>query len=447
MNLAAQSGMLAAFVSAAVALSVLLRNRKPLVNRLFVLFAGNLFVHFLASFFHRFSESAGWLKVDLFSVNLLPVTSLLFFSHFLWKGTEVTRPYLRLMLGCSVVGTAMLLLLPAQHPLLVYFIICFAFTGLYICVWLFHLRRRELRSEREKTRLKILQLVMLVAVTFVLLGMLPASFGFLRTWGDLVSVFFLYFLSQGLIRYRLLDLQELLGRGLVLIAIALILAIVFGLLVLLAGAAPPVSLFHTFVASFIILILFEPLRDKVEDSAGLLLFRERFELRRQLQQLRRSIANIIDVEAMAAVMLDTLYENLKLAGSSIYLREEAADSFQLLAFRGPRPPESLVRNSHPQFFEQLERTPTVILAESFERVLEQHGISADEEVPDKVRHAGKVLDTLHRLRAGICLPLVVQGRVLGLWNILDESGTASYSSDEIALFMAVAEQAAIKIAT
>ena len=138
---------------------------------------------------------------------------------------------------------------------------------------------------------------MLVAVTFVMLGMLPGPFGFLRTWGDLVSVFFLYFLGQSMLKYRLLDIQELLGRGLVLISVALILALVFGILVLIAGGSPAVSLFQTFVASFVILILFEPLRDKVEGSTNLLFFRERYELRRTLDELRREIANIIDLKA------------------------------------------------------------------------------------------------------------------------------------------------------
>jgi len=437
--------MLAAFVSAAVALSVLLRGRKPLVNRLFVAFAANLFVHFLASFLHRFSSSDVWLRVDMFAATLLPVTSLLFFGHFLWKDAEVIKPYLRLLLVLSSLGLVVLFTPLGAQPATVAVMVGYVFVGLYLCAWMVHMRREEMTSQREKTRLRILQVVMLVAVTFVLLGMLPGPLGFLRTWGDLVSLFFLYFLGQSLLKYRLLDIQELLGRGLVLIAIALILAIVFGLLVLLAGASPAVSLFHTFVASFIILILFEPLRDKVEGSAGLLLFRERFELKRKLEQLRRDIANIIDLDEMTRFMLDTLYEDLRFNGASIYLQEEGGTGYLRRDFRGPQPPERIDVNAHRAFFEQLGETPTVVLAETFERVLAEQDVLPGVEPSAAVKHAGQVLATLSHLRAGICVPLVSQGNILGLWNILDETGTASYSTEEIARLMAVGEQAAINI--
>jgi len=56
-----------------------------------------------------------------------------------------------------------------------------------------------------------------------------------------------------------------------------------------------------------------------------------------------------------------------------------------------------------------------------------------------------VLKTLAQMSAGICIPLVGQNEILGLWNIRDEPGAESYSTEEIARMMAVGEQAAINI--
>jgi len=444
MNIGAQSGLLAAFVSAAIALSVLLRGRKPLPNRLFLLFALNLFVHFMASFLHRFSGVETWFRVDLAAASALPATALLFFAHFLWKDSAHLRFLIRMVFALSL-----LVMLAAATPLGRYHataVVCivYVFAGLYLCVWLTHVRLSELSSRRERTRLRMLQFSMLAAVSIALLGVLPPPFSFLSAWGDLVSVFFLYFLSQSLLKFRLLDLQELLGKGLVLIAIAVVLAAVFGVLVMLAGGSPAVSLFHTFVVGFIILILFEPLRDKVESSAGLLLFRERYEIRRKLEELRREIANIIDLQKMASAMMDTIYENFRFNGTSFYLREEFGASYVRLGWRGAEPPPRLEVSAHRDFFEQLKKTPTVILAETFERVLvEQEPLSGED--PPEVRHARQVLATLGHLRAGMCVPLVGHKEIVGLWNVLDESGTASYSTEEIERFMAVAEQAAITV--
>jgi two-component system sensor histidine kinase HydH len=288
--------------------------------------------------------------------------------------------------------------------------------------------------------------VMLVAVTFILLGMMPGGLGFLRTWGDLVSVFFLYFLSQSLLKYRLLDLQELLGRGLVLIAVALILSIVFGVLVLWAGVSPEVSLFHTFIASFVILILFEPLRDKVEGSTNRLLFRERYEFRGKLEDLRREIANILDLKQMTHVILDTLYESMRITRSSIYFQDDGGASYYLVGHRGPNPPARIDVAAHRAFFDQVKKTPTVVLAETYERFVAEQGTPADSsKASSEVQHARQVLKTLAHMKSALCIPFPSQDEILGLWNLQDEASAESYSTEEIARLIALGEQAAINI--
>jgi len=444
-DLSAQSGLLAAIVSAAVAISVLLRGRRVIVNRLFLVFSANLFVHFLAGFLHVFSEASFWFRVDLIASALLPVSSLLFFGYFLWQDPVEARPYLRAVYAVSGTSVAFLLTPWSYNQITTGAVIAYVFFILYLCAYLVYIRFNELKSHRERTRLRYLLVVMLAAVTFVLFGMLPSPFDFLRTWGDLVSVFFLYFLGQSLLKDRLLDIQELLGRGLVLMSVALILAIVFGVLVFIAGGSPAVSLFQTFVASFVILILFEPLRDKVEGSTNLLFFRERYELRRTLDELRREIANIIDLKAMTNAIMDTLYDRMRISQVSIYFQEDGDAGYHLANHRGPKPPARIDVATHRSFFEQLKKTPTAILAETFDRFLADHGTLSDAKPTKEVKNAKQVLKTLNHLGAGICIPLVGQNEILGLWNILDESGAVGYSTEEISKMMAVAEQAGINI--
>ncbi len=445
MNIGAQSGLVAAIVAVAVTISVLLRARKGLLSTLFTLFAANLFVHYLAAFLHDLAAHAFWQQVDLIAAAFLPVTSLLFFGYFLWQRPQLSRRYLQVAYAVSGLLVVFLVTTWSQNQLTTAFVLVYAFSGLYFCAWLIHVRYRELESKRERTRLRYLLIFHLVALTFVLLGMLPGPLGFLRTWGNLVSVFFLYFVSQSLLKYRLLDLQELLGRTLVLTGVALILAIVFGVLVLLAGGAPEVSLFQTFVASIVILILFEPLRDQVESSTRRLFFRERYELHRKLEDMRREIVNILDLERMTAVLLDTPYESLRISHANVYLLEEGGASFRLVDHRGPRPADRIDVAAHRAFFDQLKKTPTVVLAEAFERQVADQGAPADSEPAGDTERARSVLETLNTLQAGICVPLVGQNEILGLWNLQDEKGLESYSADEIALLMTIGEQAAINI--
>ena len=64
-------------------------------------------------------------------------------------------------------------------------------------------------------------------VTSALLEALPRG----PSFGNVFIIVYLYFLSQNLVRYRLLDLNELLGRMVVLGTLVFILAFIYGVLV------------------------------------------------------------------------------------------------------------------------------------------------------------------------------------------------------------------------
>ena len=104
--------------------------------------------------------------------------------------------------------------------------------------------------------------------------------------GAITLTLFMFFLSQTLQRQRLLDLHEFLGKIVVVTALGLVLVAIYGGLVSWVGNRPELFPFNTVVASFVILSLFEPLREKVEEWVVATLFRERYELVRQLEQLR-----------------------------------------------------------------------------------------------------------------------------------------------------------------
>src|SRR6185369_9364073 len=98
------------------------------------------------------------------------------------------------------------------------------------------------------------------------------------TLGPVVTTLFLFLLAQTLLRLRLLDLHELLGKVASQSVLAIILAAVFIILTAWAQGNAALFLFNTAVAAFVMLILLEPLREKVERQVLALFFRERFEL-------------------------------------------------------------------------------------------------------------------------------------------------------------------------
>src|SRR5438477_9424336 len=86
----------------------------------------------------------------------------------------------------------------------------------------------------------------------------------------------MYFLSQNLVRYRLLDLNELLGRMLVLGTLVFILALIYGVLVRwVAPEEQGLFFFNTLLASAAIVILIEPMRVRIEAAISRWMFQEK----------------------------------------------------------------------------------------------------------------------------------------------------------------------------
>ena len=135
----------------------------------------------------------------------------------------------------------------------------------------------------ERTRVGYLALGGFVATTLALTDVLP-RFGV--AWpavGNVLGILYLYFLSQTLFRYRLIDLNELVGKMAVLGTLVVLLSAVYGLLLYWVGSGQQgLYLLNALVAAFVILILFEPVRSWLENGINRWLLRQRTELRGRL---------------------------------------------------------------------------------------------------------------------------------------------------------------------
>jgi len=117
----------------------------------------------------------------------------------------------------------------------------------------------------------------------------------------------------------------------VLASVGVVLALIYGLLVRwTGGGSTGLFLFNTMVASFVILILFEPLKAKVEEKVLSIFFAERFQFVQALSTLRQRMAGIIDVRELGQVVLDGFYETRRVTHASIYLLADDGLGFRRL---------------------------------------------------------------------------------------------------------------------
>jgi len=435
------SALVAAIIILAFASSVLLRDARRRSHVLFATFAFNIAVWSGLSFVAKRFDSPLVDWVALLVAVSLPATAQRFFQAFL--GDEAGPPPLSRLtvVGAGVFYTALVIskFVETVHTT-VWFraaFLAYVFVGLYLSVFYLYARYRATPSRVEKTRLLYLVIGGIATVTSALLEALPHGPNF----GNLFIIVYMYFLSQNLVRYRLLDLRELLGRMAVLGTLVMSLAVMFWLLV--SWVSPDeqgLFFFNTVLASAAIVILIEPGRVRIEAAIQRLMFQEKFELSRRIEMLRAELANVIDMRVLVPRVLAALEDSRRITHASIYLADPDGSGFELAGCVGPRPDARFDAITHRAFFERLRRVG-VITIEGIEReVAARRQASAEEQESLQL-----ILRTLEQMNASVALGFSGEDQLLGALVIRDERLREAYSSDEIELFRGVATSIGITL--
>ncbi len=435
MNTQALSALVAAIVGLAVGGSVFLREPRRGAHVLFATFALNVALYSLFSSFAKGLQSESFRWLAMLAAVSLPATAQRFFRAFL--GDEAGPPPLSRstvaaagMFYLALVGSR--IVEPPIHTTYWFrlALTAYVFAGLYLSIFYLYRRHLATPSRVEKIRLLYLAVGGVATVTAALLDLFP--------WGPaLGSVFitiYLYFLSQTLVRYRLLDLNELLGRMIVLAALVLIVTVVYTLLVKWVDPAQyGLFLFNSLLASTAIIIVFEPLRTTVEGLINRWLFQEKYELFRRIENLRTDLMNVIDVRDLVPRVLSALEDSRRVTHASLYIVDPDGSGYELLGHVGPKPEARLDAVAHRAFLERLRRTGVVSL-EGLERELALKNKEGEER--ESLLHMIRALE----LVSGSVVLAVVgeEQQLLGMLVLRDERLREAYSSDEIELFRGVA---------
>jgi two-component system sensor histidine kinase HydH len=460
LDIRTQSSLLAAIVSVALAVSMLLRPGRTKAAKLFAVLCFTLAAWYLGDFLHLATSHGFWRRVVVATGGAVPAGVLAFFLEFLGVAKRSARRARTATLLGALFGLIVAVTPLARVPLARLLVALWVFGALGVSLSLLYRRMRASAARIERARIAYLFVGALLALVASILDFVPRMGLPLPPLGAMVTALYLFFLTQTLIRHRLLDLHELLGKFAALSVLALILAAVYGTLVIWSGDKPALFLFNTLVASFVILNLFEPLRAKVEEWVVAALFRERFELIRVLTALKARLFSVIDPHLLARVVLDHLQESRRVTHASIYLLADSRPGFSLLDFRGPSPVPFLDATAARSLLASAASGQKAVLLENVERRAAElarivgppgRPVARGQRDPELAKlheeatRLAELRSALAAMHAGISIPLQDGERVLGFLNLWDERVPEAYSSDEIALMLDIADRAAMII--
>jgi len=458
-----QAALLAAIVTLALAGAALLRSGRPRPFTLFALLSLDLFIFSTAEFLHGLPGAQGshdlWKRFAIASASLLPAAALAFFLEFLGVKRRPARRARDLMLAGSAFGLVVAVTPLTRSDLaslLVALYVLLALTAVLSVVW------REMAAaptRADRARITYVLVGALVVGLLAFLDLLPrVGVNYpLEGLGFMALTLYMFLLLQALLRRRLLDLHEFLGKIVVVTLLGLVLASIYGGLVSWVGVRPGLFFFNTLVASFVILSLFDPIRSKVEEWVVVYLFPERFELVRELELLRDRVGTVIDPIGLEKAVLDGLAETRRVTHASIWMVADERPGYRLLAFRGPEPvpflepgtARALVRAAgdgrRAVLLENLDRRLAELQAEHPPASGDGSARPAPPAAATEMERIADAREAMALMKAGICMPLLAGDRVAGFLACWDERVQEAFASDEIAALIDVADRCALVI--
>ena len=458
MTLLAQTSILSALISFSIAISIFLEGRRSPLQSHFSYFNFNITAVMVSLFLLGLVE--GMPDTTIGSIGLrmllitslgLPVTGLRFFSLFL---PDLEKAITRTLNVCypltvAFAGFAVTPLYKNPIPLALhssYILLTFTLCFLFIL-----LRFRTSDNQTERNRLRPVFYGGFITIVLFTLDLLSYSINWPYVFlGNLCLAMYNYYLLQVLTTSRAIDTTDFLGKGIILGVLSFLIAGIYWLLTFWVGTKELGPFFFSvLVASIVILILYEPLKIMVETQAAEYFFRRKRALRIQLEQLRRNLINVIDLERMGRLLMDTLRDSKRVTHASFYLLREDSGGFARINFFGEAPVANVDFASDASFLQHLQDNLNPVVKQDLEFQFTTSSIFSWRQEGGDIREEERLLELIRsmiQMKSEVCLPCISsEQKLLGFINLQDDRIDASYSQEELSFMMMVAAQVAITI--
>ena len=182
--------------------------------------------------------------------------------------------------------------------------------------------------------------------------------------GNLLLTCYLFFLSQAISQQRLLNFGAMLSRFFVLISVALTLTVLYSVLVAWIQNSPGLFFLNSFIASFLILMLLDPLKKVVAYFTDRLLSQKQKLLEAQIRDAQRELSGILDLGALFQAVLALCQQTLQPQWAGLFILRTDGTKFRRVRMIGSEPRVSSLEGSLPVLREILGDHPLVAYCRS-----------------------------------------------------------------------------------
>jgi signal transduction histidine kinase len=453
MTLLAQTSLLATLITLSIAISILVQGRRrTLLQSYFAYLNINLAICLVATFLLSFGNRLGQVGFYLFLLSYLgvPVTALRFFALLVPEIHRSINNVLRVCYPITILCASIAVTPLSRHFAFLLVEMIYVFGALLVGYILIAIRFTKSTSSGERSRLRPVFLGGFI--TNILIGLDMISYKLDWPYVFLASIgvaIFMYLLLQLVLATRVIDNEELLGRGAVLGVLSVIMGAIYWVMTFWVGTKQlvPFSI-SVLVSSIVILILYDPLKEEVEIRVVGYLFNQKREMVALLEQLHRNLVNIIDLQRAAQHIMHTFRISRRVTDASLFILHEDGSSYECIAHVGEEPPSMLTMSNAASLLTALKDSPSPQVRNDLEFRIntallywEQEG----EEYNEKERQS-EILTTMDELSSGLCIPcLSSEHELVGFVSIRDARFEGAFTYEEVNLMMRVAAQVAVTL--
>jgi two-component system sensor histidine kinase HydH len=433
-ELRTQTSFLAGLIALAIGAAVLLRPKATRLKWWFGAFSMSVAAwHLSTTLLRVLGSTPTWRRFNLVCAVLLPVSAVGFLRLFIEEDVRPVGKLWRSALGCGAVLIALVCTPLYVNAAIPGAIFVYMFTVLALALAMLWRRAQGVRSSFVRRRLHFLVLTGTLAALSTTADYLPLAGLEIPPVGTILTLVFLYILSQAVLRDRLLDLYELTGRFMVLTALSFLLAAVFSLSRWLTGQE---FFLHSVAAALVVLLVYDPFRLKLEETISQLFFRERYDLDRDIAVLRRRLAHVLEFEHLPDLVLAGLESSERVTHASLYFLDAELHGYQLHGHLGSMPVRRIEVAAARPLLDTLRKEPGLTI-EAREREREERRVAGKDREAETAHEIVQCMEAMH---ASVCVALSIDREIYGLLCIRDERVRDAFSPEEIQLWLGLGSQ-------
>lgn len=432
MDLRAQTSLFCGALALAIALNVLLRGKPGRAQWLFVAFAADVGFWYFAQWLYFDGRAQVWAHFTAALVILMPQLALHLFDAILPDTGR--RLLFKVAHGLAAVFLVLAVSSLHEHGLVRGAVLLYVFGLFAAGLWALFQRGELSGSRATQRRVRFLVVFGAAAITFSLADFLWFVGAPLPPVGAVLATVFLFVLAESLIRARLGDLYDMAVRALVATTLAFSMAGVFYLFAEILGGFNEMYL-NAVLGGTVILVLFEPVRDKINRYVRRTLFLERHDLEIAVSRAKEQLARSLDEARMAQVVVSCLDLSRRATAVALYVVDSARSDFEWVHGFGDSVPAAVSVAKVRPLEELLKQQRSVDFGALARRFDGEVAVEARERSERLVAVAA----AFGGLRAGVCVGVFSEARdLIALLWVHDERATDAFSSDDVALLEALA---------